>query len=186
MGLEQVENLARAEGASEAKLIAAREIIVDERVRLKCMVPRCPDYGRNLMCPPALPLVEDFRRILLLYQWALMIQIKGSTSAEGAAPSKEIAYSYAGQLHRLVNSLERKLMGMGFPMAAGLIGGTCRLCEECVGQGSGVQCRHPLQARPSIEAMGINVVATVEAAGLKIAAFPITDEVVWTGLLLLE
>ncbi|MHB1125742.1 MAG: DUF2284 domain-containing protein [Bacillota bacterium] len=185
MGLEQAENIAMAEGVSAARLIVTGEIIVDERVRLKCLVPRCPEYDRNLMCPPALPAVEEFRRILQLYQWALLLQVKGPTAAEGFGPSKDAAYNYAGHLHHLVNILERKFMGMDFPLAAGLIGGACRLCEECVGHMSGKPCRHPLQARPSMEAMGINVVATAEKAGLKIAPFPIANEVVWIGIILL-
>jgi predicted metal-binding protein len=36
-----------------------------------------------------------------------------------------------------------------------------------------------------MEAMGIDVVATVEKAGLSIDSFPITNRVTWTGLILL-
>lgn len=186
VNLRKVEDIARQEGASVAKLIPAREIVVDERVRLKCLVPRCAEYGRNLMCPPNLPSVGEFRQVLKLYQWALLLQVKGPTSREGEGPDQEVVYRYAARLHQLVNDLERKFMGMGFLFAAGFIGGTCRLCEECVGQGSGKPCRHPFRARPSMEAMGIDVASTVARAGLKIAPLPLGDEVAWTGLILLE
>jgi len=53
-----------------------------------------------------------------------------------------------------------------------------------VGVGAAEPCRHTFQARSSMEAMGIDVVATVERAGLPVA-FPVTDKVTWTGLVLL-
>ncbi|HHY36898.1 MAG TPA: DUF2284 domain-containing protein [Firmicutes bacterium] len=184
--LRQVEEAARQEGADRARVLPARDIVIDERVRLKCLVPLCPNYGRNLMCPPNLPGVEEFRRIARLYQWALLLQVLGATSEKGEGPEKDLVYSYADKLHRVVNSLERRLQGMGFLLAAGFIGGSCRLCEECVGQGSREPCRHPFRARPSMEAMGVNVAATAAKAGLGIAPFPLGREVVWTGLILLD
>jgi len=184
--LRQLEEAAREEGADRAKVLPAREIVIDERVRLKCLVPLCPNYGRNLMCPPNLPSVEESRRIIRLYQWALLLQVQGPTSEKGEGPEKAVVYQYADKLHRVVNSLERRLQGMGYLLAAGLIGGSCRLCDECVGQGSREPCRHPFRARPSIEAMGINVAATAAKAGWGIAPLPLGREVVWTGLILLE
>lgn len=184
--LRQVEEAAREEGADRAKVMPAREIVIDERVRLKCMVPLCPNYGRNLMCPPNLPSVEEFRRIARLYQWALLLQVRGPTSKKGGGPEKDVVYKYADKLHQVVNHLERRLQAMGLLLAAGLIGGSCRLCGECVGQGSREPCRHPFRARPSMEAMGINVAATAAKAGWGIAPFPLGREVVWTGLILLE
>jgi predicted metal-binding protein len=46
-------------------------------------------------------------------------------------------------------------------------------------------CRHPFKARPSAEAVGVDVVATAAAAGLTIE-FPAGDDPRWTGLLLVE
>jgi len=34
-------------GASDAKIVSASKIVVDERVRLKCAVPRCNLYGES-------------------------------------------------------------------------------------------------------------------------------------------
>ena len=186
IGLRQVEELARQLGASEAKVLPAREVVVDERVRLKCLVPRCAGYGQSLLCPPALPTVEEFRQVLRRYQWALVVQVKGSTGAESGEPDRQVVYDHSKALHQLINKLEARLQGQGFVFAAGFIGGACRLCDECVGQASGKPCRHPFQSRPAMEGMGIDVVATLARVGLTIAPFPIGEEVVWTGLLLLD
>jgi hypothetical protein len=42
----------RQQGASAVKLIHVSEIVIDERVRLKCQIPLCDSYNKNLMCPP--------------------------------------------------------------------------------------------------------------------------------------
>jgi predicted metal-binding protein len=39
-------------GATMAKIIPVSSIVIDERVRLKCLVPLCDKYNQNLMCPP--------------------------------------------------------------------------------------------------------------------------------------
>ena len=67
-----------------------------------------------------------------------------------------------------MTDLERTAFKLGYRYAAAFSGGECVLCDECVGQASGEQCRHPFEARPSMEAVGIDVVATAEAAGLSV------------------
>ena len=40
-------------GASGAAIIPASDVVIDERVRLKCVVPRCFRAGETPYCPPA-------------------------------------------------------------------------------------------------------------------------------------
>jgi len=81
------------------------------------------------------------------------------------------------------------LLALGCAFAAGFGGGECRLCEACVAVQTGTStrepCRQPFRARPSMEAVGVDVLATAAAAGLPIQ-MPATDDPVWTGLLLLD
>jgi len=49
----------------------------------------------------------------------------------------------------------------------------------------GQPCNHPFEARPSMEAVGIDVVATAAAAGLAIE-LPAAEHPRWTGLLLID
>ena len=53
--LERYRELALALGASEAAIIPAGTVIIDERVRLKCVVPRCLRAGK----PPIVPLTPQ-------------------------------------------------------------------------------------------------------------------------------
>lgn len=39
-------------GATEAKIITTDLIVIDERVRTKCIYPKCTSYGTNANCPP--------------------------------------------------------------------------------------------------------------------------------------
>ena len=85
----------------------------------------------------------------------------------------------------LMTDLEREAFKLGYRYAAAFSGGECVLCDECVGQTSGEACRHPFEARPSMEAVGIDVVATAEAAGLSVE-LPAEEHPSWTGLLLID
>ncbi|PIV21349.1 MAG: hypothetical protein COS40_07860 [Deltaproteobacteria bacterium CG03_land_8_20_14_0_80_45_14] len=72
--LNQLQNEAIQLGATQAKGIPISFIAIDERVRLKCLVPLCDKYNQNLMCPPNLPAVEEFRKSLNKYSNALFVQ----------------------------------------------------------------------------------------------------------------
>jgi predicted metal-binding protein len=85
---------------------------------------------------------------------------------------------------RLMTALESAAFKMGYRFATAFAGGDCVLCDVCVGK-DGEACRHPFEARPSMEAVGIDVVATAEAAGLTIE-MPAADKPCWTGLLLID
>ena len=184
-------------GADEAKIIDSEEIVVDKRVRLKCAVPICASYGRNLMCPPNLMPVDEFADILALYGKALILQIEtdfdsadrsglhldGRTCDELEAATN--TQDWQMKLHTLVNQVEALAFKEGFYLAAGLVGGDCALCPECVTPSSGEPCRHPFEARPSMEAMGIDVLKTCERAGLSVSLSS-SAKVRWTGIVLLD
>ena len=184
-------------GADDAKIIDSRDVVVDKRVRLKCAVPVCASYGRNLMCPPNLMSVDEFEEILALYEKALILQIEAdydSTDKSKARLSKgtceelETATNTSGwevKLHMLVNQIEALAFKEGFHLAAGLIGGDCALCHECVTPLSGEPCRRPFEARPSMEAMGIDVLETCRRVGLPLFLSS-CKKVRWTGIVLLD
>ena len=84
----------------------------------------------------------------------------------------------------LMSALEEEAYKMGYRFAAAYAGGDCVLCDVCAGA-TGEPCRHPFAARPSMEAVGIDVVATAEAAGLSVE-LPAAEHPRWTGLLLID
>jgi predicted metal-binding protein len=210
--IRELEKFTIEKGAYRAKAFSARLVAVDERVRAKCQIPLCPHYGRCLTCPPNVPSVEEFSRILSQYETALLLQTQSPISGEAdnydrdeilqyvAAPGKskrkggEKRELYkdldnmkiaAVRLHKLVNEVEATAMSLGFPYALGLIGGECMLCPECVGVGSKEACRRPYQARPSMEGAGIDVLKTSIDAGLPFEMLP-KEEIIWSGLVLVD
>jgi predicted metal-binding protein len=171
-------------------------VVVDERVRLKCEVPRCAGYGRFLTCPPHVASVDKFKKILSGYAWGILVQVearnidstdkgKGRISRAILKESNKVHQPYKLKLLEIVEAVESAAFKKGMRFAAGLVGGSCILCERCVGNKSSDACRHPFRARPPMEAMGIDVVKTAENAGLPIHLSSPKD-VVWTGLILLE
>ena len=128
--MKQLQNEAIQLGATRAKVISVSSIVIDERVRLKCLVPLCDKYDHNLMCPPNLPSVAEFRKSLKRYSKALFVQL--ALKKKGEISKTEIR-RYGLWLHKIIHQLERKALFLGYPLAAGLIGGSCKLCRKCVG-----------------------------------------------------
>jgi len=185
---EQLIKKAIEQGATEAKIIPAREIVLDERVILKCQVPLCNEYGRHLLCPPHSPSLGQFREALKKYSKALLIQLrtpKDQLSTKSEESLKDAIYARANELHEIVNGVEKLAQELDFTFAAGFIGGACKLCDPCVGVKSGKPCKYPFKARPSMEAVGIDVHLTAQKVGLGFSP-DIDKEVVWNGLVLLE
>lgn len=182
-------------GASEALSISAAEVIVDDRTFLKCQVPLCAHYGIDLTCPPNTVPVSQFRHIIESYHDAILIKVDipmnelpDSKMAESSPMKLEYIDSAKKarlKLHEIVCRLESQCLEKGAFFAAGFIGGACPLCEQCVGVKSGLPCRHPFKARPAMEAMGIDVMGTVEKAGLRLS-FGKDAGRSWVGLLLVS
>jgi predicted metal-binding protein len=190
---------AEALGASEAVALSVDDIVVDERTGLKCFVPLCSSYGVNLMCPPNVPPISKFREVLSCYHSAILIKmviplsgVSGDSGEEneeppGAPTAEEMSIIVDAQrrLHQIIDRIESLCFAAGYRFAAGLIGGACCLCEECVGLSSGLPCRHPFKARPSMDAVGIDVVATVQRVGLHLSFGP-NDGRSWVGMVLVD
>jgi predicted metal-binding protein len=195
--LDSLVGIVRDLGATDANIIPAKDIAIDRRVRLKCMVPLCENFARHLLCPPNLMSVDEFQETLHLYTHALLIQLESendSTDRSKKALGKDLIKELKGEdgddryerrLHEIVNRAEAAAFKKGFYLAAGFIGSECLLCHECVAQRGGRHCRHPFQARPSMQAMGIDVIKTCEKAGMPVRLSS-KEKVRWTGLVLLD
>ena len=71
---EFLRDLALELGATAAKVIPANEIVVENRVALKCRVG-CKEYGKTLMCPPYAPSVDEFKKTLSEYSYVLVFKL---------------------------------------------------------------------------------------------------------------
>lgn len=184
--LNEIVTLARQHGAKDALIIRASDIVVDERVIMKCMIPRCRHYG-DLVCPPNVMKPAEFRTILEKYRYGIMLstEYKNPPRPPSLENSDEVSREIrtkAAELSEILLKLESYTLSKGCRFAAGLTGGSCKYCDECIGSG---KCLHPYKARPSMEAVGIDVVATLRNIGIELA-FPVTDTVKWWGLLLVD
>jgi predicted metal-binding protein len=187
---------ARELGADAAVLLSARDVVIDERVRLKCAVPVCQGYGNYLHCPPNTFSVAEFREILARFDTALLVQVESPRNSldiddeglanKNAAELEDLLHGDSNRrLLSLIGRLEAEAFKAGFYYATGLAGGICLLCPDCVRVASGEPCRHPYEARPSMEGVGIDVYRTAANAGLPIA-LSADEPVRWTGIVLVD
>lgn len=133
-------------GATDAKVIRAGSIVTAAWVRMKCQFG-CGGFNSSLCCPPHTPKPEEMREVIACYKRALLIHCKSDVR-----PTKVVA------------ELEREIFLSGFYKALGFGAGPCRLCKRC----SFKECVHPEDARPSMEACGIDVFSTARANGYPI------------------
>ncbi len=172
--LKRYRKLALELGASGAVAILTDRISIDERVMLKCLIPRCNRAGETPNCPPNAPDLELFRRAMNLYSWAILFKcditnIEDYIPVHGQAKTgKQKPPPFFKKTSEIVDALERQAYKDGYHLALGLGGGSCK-DYLCLGQScqvmEGSSCRFPLRSRPSMEAMGINVVKLINDAG---------------------
>jgi predicted metal-binding protein len=164
--LKKLEACAQEAGALIARRIPVDKVVVDERVYYKCLYG-CPSYNSSKMCPPNTPHPVDFERALRKYRWGVVVQTRPS------------------DINEIVVAVERQAFLWGHYLALGLRGGPCMLCDECTDPDE--PCRNPQMARPAMEAVGIDVFATLKNARIR-TEIKKTGEEEWFchGLILVE
>ncbi|MCM1066577.1 MAG: DUF2284 domain-containing protein [Muribaculaceae bacterium] len=140
-------------GAFVARIIPAAEIITAPWVIMKCRYG-CPRYGHSRSCPPFAPGWKETAEILGCYSRAIIFGVH--SMAQGTP---------------LALKTNRALCSDGFYRALAFGTGPCTRCAECKPDA----CPHPSEVLPSPEACGIDLVATVRAAGLSINMPPQPD-----------
>ena len=212
--LEALCHKAKELGASEAVAILASDVVVDERVRLKCLSPRCPFYGICLVCPPNVMPIPEFKRILGNYHGGILIKAeavlfnspgevagqnglaelqetwRSTVNGENQSSTPTTDYMQALRdsqikLYETISQIESICFAEGYRFTAGLGVGGCPFCNECVGPQSGLPCRYPFKARPSMDALGIDVVTTAKRVGIPVDFTP-NGARSWVALILVD
>jgi len=178
--LERYRQLALDMGATDARIITTDQVIIDERVRAKCVYPKCGWYGTSIHCPPNAP-DEDFtRRLVGKFRYAVFFRIeapseitvwKGRTKEQ-----KEESARYSKMRSAIIARVESTAFYDGYYLAAGFGGGPCKsvFCPEdevCQALLPGRGCKHPFAARASMEGMGMDVFLMVARMGWGIYPF---------------
>ncbi|MHB1007303.1 MAG: DUF2284 domain-containing protein [Chloroflexota bacterium] len=189
-------------GAIQAVVVPATDLVVEQRVTLKCRFG-CPNYGRSHSCPPRVPSVAEFHEVLGEYRQALVVafpsqatlvgeegrslqRVRHDAKATADEKAKVDAFfadweqSKAAAFDAML-TLERTAFNAGQPLALALRPSRCTLCAECNVDGP---CKHPTRLRFSPEAVGVNLAATCERAGMNLV-FPFDKSPSHIGILLL-
>lgn len=113
--------------------------------------------GRRLICPPYSPTPAQTRRVPEEYAKIMLLHGPDERMIRGIALA-----------------LEREAFLDGYYKAFAMGAGPwCRQCEAC---GLAQGCEHPREARPAMEACGIDVFATARGAGFPIETVSARDE----------
>jgi predicted metal-binding protein len=160
-------------GATQARIVPVPQIPVEDAVVLKCRVPRCFGYGVCANCPPHTLKPLELREYLQKYDWAVFFtkDVQAEVIVRDKAIIKERVAAYQ-EISKIVSEIESMAFYDGYYLAFGFGAGSCRhtFCgkeDSCLAL-EGKKCRFALLARPSMEAVGIDVFRMVAQAGWEI------------------
>ncbi|SVA25311.1 uncharacterized protein METZ01_LOCUS78165 [marine metagenome] len=131
-------------GCARAKVISTKAISLAHWVKLHCQFG-CSKHGKLFTCPPFTPESEEMAEILEEYDQALLIYANHDTNVQ-----------------EIVIHLETRFKQNGYQKAFALGAQPCKLCDPCT---ISTFCQYPEKARPTLQACGIDVNATVSNNG---------------------
>jgi len=151
-------------GIEEAKMIDPGSVVTAEWVRLKCQYG-CPGFGESLCCPPRTPAPDMTRKVIGSYQKAILLHQR--------LPKRKTRWGKFDSFRKSIVRLEIEIFLDGYYKAWSMGSGPCDLCKECNLSGT---CKHGYEARPSMEACGIDVFKTARDNGFPIEVVRTRDE----------
>jgi predicted metal-binding protein len=161
-------------GVSYATIIDTAIIPIEDAIIEYCKKPLCASYGKSAHCPPHAPKPAEARKLLKSFQKALLFKLGVATKVLMTDESNE-AFR---KIYEIASELEAAAQKAGFVRTKGLAAGSCLpvFCKKnkCQVVEEGKKCRFPSLARPSMEAVGINVFKLVQDVGWEIQ--PITRD----------
>jgi predicted metal-binding protein len=156
---QALEALFAKHGFADFRWIDPAAIVVAEWVRVKCLYG-CPDYGKSGSCPPNVPPVAECERFFRDYSTAVLFHF------EKTVAKPEDRHEWSRGINRRLSDLERDVFLSGHVKAFLLFMDTCTLCAPC--PGTRADCKDPKRARPSPEAMAVDVFSTILRTGYPI------------------
>jgi predicted metal-binding protein len=170
--LRRYERLALESGATNAGRLPASAVPVDERVSLKCSVPKCFGYGTCANCPPHSLKPAETRRIVELYRWALAfgLKIPPEVAIRDKATIQPRVEAYK-KIFEVASAVESAAFYDGHYLSVGFAAGSCKstFCwDKPCAVLSGEKCRLQLRSRPSMESVGIDCYRIATQLGWEI------------------
>jgi len=185
--VEDLEAIALEGGATAVKLINPQDVVVEQWVRNKCQVG-CRHYAKRFTCPPYSPTPHETADVLKSYKHALLVEFADRYRDKlREEPEKTL-------FHRTLYKMEITAFLDGYVKALSYDAGPCVLCKDCPAEKMENpniflkrECLRPKEARPAMEAAGIDVYSTARQAGFEIEVVrDKADPFKCFGLLLLD
>ncbi len=181
--LQELCSTAKKGGAEDVAVISTDDIIIDPRVRIKCMIAPCHTSGVCRHCPPQGYSIEETRSLVSRYEKAIFFRvavdetvltspgissslITGMVDNEGALI---VAGAYYLLCYQIVALMEKRARQLDCD-PLGFTAGNCKqiLCffpRSCRALKDKSRCRHPDLAKPSMESSGMDVFAMAANTG---------------------
>ena len=156
---EKLESIIKKRGYQDYKWIDPKKIVVSQWVRMKCMFG-CGEYSNNASCPPNVPSVSDCEKFFHEYNMAVIFRLAKKVD------KPEDRHKWSKKVNMNLYKLEREVFLSGYERAFLLFMDSCCLCEDCSGERE--NCKEPRSARPSPEALAVDVYSTVKQYGFPI------------------
>jgi len=156
---EELEELFLRHGFKDFKWINPQDIVIAQWVRMKCMFG-CDEYGKCACCPPNTPAVQESRNFFHEYSQGVVFHF------EKYFEKPEQRHDWTKSMDAKLLSVEREVFCAGNPKAFLLFMDSCHLCTDCAGER--VKCKNKKFARPTPEAMAVDVFSTMKALGYPI------------------
>jgi predicted metal-binding protein len=175
----ELKEFARQLGIEICHEFGSRILLPEDRIRAFCRENKCGSYSNNYMCPPRVGSIEEIKNKLKKYRRGILLlyslDINVRSDREGVIRTQK-------EFHQKILRMEEYLKEKGISKVWGLIGGNCRLCDVCQAR-TAQPCLYPDEARMSLEAIGIDILALLSSFGLdnRFHAHKIT----WTGCILI-
>ena len=196
-----LEEKAKELGAKSVRLIPAENIVVEDRTILKCIFG-CNGYGSRV-CPPYIPTVGEFKKMLANYDWALLVEWKSENVFTREVSENFIKFSveppkdeavkqqFQNNLKTVMKDrkeiiqpgvleIEKLAWILGYNTALATFPGMCTWCAtsdysdvKCAGDKG--PCHHPTLRRPCLMGLGVRMDKTLEKLGTQLQKFPMDD-----------
>lgn len=134
------------------KWINPQKIIVSHWVRLKCMYG-CKEYGKNACCPPNTPSVDECQKFFMEYNECVIFHFKKKF------PKPEKRYEWTQAINERLLKLEQEVFFTGNQKTFLMFIDSCNICTNCSKER--ITCNYKISARPTPEAMAVDVFSTV-------------------------
>lgn len=159
---------ARNLGVSDAKIISTNAIPIENEIIDFCKDPLCESYGKSFYCPPYAMKPQELKAIIKGYDNALIFKIDVSSKVL----LSKARFDEFRKIFDIAAHLEASAIEAGFNKSRGFAAGSCKpvFCPEyqCQALVNGKTCRYSDKARPSMEAVGINVFKLIRNVGWEI------------------